>query len=140
MSFIKHIFRDLSDKKLLSRCLKGKTQNPNESFNNIIWSHIPKTIFVGLRTLKFGVNMAVCSFNDGGIGICKILLNCGLKPGNHLIYTMEHLDRARIKNAEKAQNELEKKVRQHKNLLKRKLEDQFEEEEGLQPSYAPGQY
>lgn len=140
MAYIKHIFRDLSDKKLLSRCLKGKTQNPNESFNNIIWSHIPKTIFVSLRTLKFGVNMAVCSFNDGGIGICKILLNCGLKPGNHLISTMEQLDRTRIKNAERAQVEFEKKVRQHKNLLKRRLEDQYEEEEGQQPSYAPGQY
>lgn len=59
MSFIKPIFKDLSKKSLLEKCLKKKTQNPNELFNNIIWSHVPKTIFVGLRTLKLGVDMAV---------------------------------------------------------------------------------
>ena len=33
---IKPIFKDLSDPKLLIRCLGGKTQNPNESLNALI--------------------------------------------------------------------------------------------------------
>eukprot|EP00112_Aurelia_sp_Birch-Aquarium-sp1_P002653 Seg1297.4 transcript_id=Seg1297.4/GoldUCD/mRNA.D3Y31 product="hypothetical protein" protein_id=Seg1297.4/GoldUCD/D3Y31 len=33
---IKPIFRDLSSDELLSRCLHGKTQNANESLNNVI--------------------------------------------------------------------------------------------------------
>lgn len=140
MSFIKPVFRDLSDKNLLARCLKGQTQNQNESFNSVVWNHIPKTTFVHLRTLKLGINMAVCSFNDGGIGICKILINCGLKPGNHLIRTMKQLDLQRIKKADKAQEELEKKIRHSKSLLKRKLDDKFEEEEGEEPSYGAGLY
>lgn len=53
MNFIKPIFKDLY---LLGNCLKGKTQNPNESFNKIIWSHVSKTVFVRLRTLKLGVD------------------------------------------------------------------------------------
>ena len=49
---IKPIFRDLSDSALLTKCLHGHTQNPNESFNNCIWVRIPKTVFVCLNTLK----------------------------------------------------------------------------------------
>lgn len=40
----------------------------------------------------------------------------------------------------KSRNDLEKKARQHKSLQNRKLEDQFEENEGEEPSYAPGVY
>lgn len=138
LNFIKPIFKDLSEKSLLEKCLKGKTQNPNESFNNVIWSHVPKAVFVGLKTLKLGVDLAVCSFNDGGVGLCKIVQNCSLKPGNHLFQTMDKLDWLRIRKWEKAQDDLDKKIRQNKNLLKRKLEDKFEEEEGDQPSYTAG--
>ncbi|GFU76610.1 uncharacterized protein TNCV_1272591 [Trichonephila clavipes] len=41
---IKPIFKDLSHLKLLRRCLGGKTQNPNESLNSLIWKYSPKTI------------------------------------------------------------------------------------------------
>ncbi|GFX81668.1 transposable element Tc3 transposase [Trichonephila clavipes] len=47
------------------KCLHGRTQNPNESFNKCIWERIPKTVFVGIETLKFGVMDAVICFNDG---------------------------------------------------------------------------
>ena len=33
---IEPIFRDLSDEKLLSKCLHGQTQNANEAYNAII--------------------------------------------------------------------------------------------------------
>ncbi|GFU86667.1 uncharacterized protein TNCV_2880871 [Trichonephila clavipes] len=53
------------EKDLLKKCLRGRTQNPNESFNKCIWERIPKTVFVGIETLKFGVMDAVICFNDG---------------------------------------------------------------------------
>jgi len=140
MNFIKPIFKDLSDPSLLEKCVKGKTQNPNESLNNVIWSFIPKVIFVRLNTLRFGVYMAISNFNDGNITTCRIFEKCGLKAGKYLVRAMERLDRRRIMKAEKAQQDLEKKARQHKSLLKRKLDDLFEEEEGDEPSYAPGMY
>ena len=37
MDVIKPIFRDLSKPDLLKRCLGSHTQNPNESFNSVIW-------------------------------------------------------------------------------------------------------
>ena len=44
--------------EVLEKCLLGKTQNPNESLNTVIWSYIPKRIFVELNTLKFRVYIA----------------------------------------------------------------------------------
>ncbi|GFW82018.1 uncharacterized protein TNCV_771471 [Trichonephila clavipes] len=54
---VKKVFRDLTEKDLLKKCLYGRTQNPNESFNKCIWERIPKTVFVVIETLKFGLWM-----------------------------------------------------------------------------------
>ncbi|GFW54485.1 uncharacterized protein TNCV_1608491 [Trichonephila clavipes] len=62
---VKKVFRDLTEKDLLKKCLHGRTQNPNESFNKCIWERIPKTVFVGIETLKIGVMDDVICFNDG---------------------------------------------------------------------------
>ena len=44
---IRPIFMDLSNDELLKKCLHGKTQNNNESINNVIWKRCPKYIYVG---------------------------------------------------------------------------------------------
>ncbi|GFU31573.1 uncharacterized protein TNCV_3539581 [Trichonephila clavipes] len=51
---VKKVFRDLTVNDLLKKCLHGRTQNPNENFNKCIWERIPKTVFVGIETFKFG--------------------------------------------------------------------------------------
>ncbi|GFW19248.1 uncharacterized protein TNCV_255751 [Trichonephila clavipes] len=71
---VKKVFRDLTEKDLLKKCLHGRTQNPNESFNKCIWERIPKTVFVGIETFKFGVMDAVICFNDGYAGRRTVLL------------------------------------------------------------------
>ena len=43
---IKPIYKDLSDSKLLDRCIHGKTQNQNESFNSLIWERLPKSTYM----------------------------------------------------------------------------------------------
>jgi hypothetical protein len=50
MDAIKPVFRDLGSVNFLKRCVHGETQKPNESLNSIIWTRIPKTIFVRLDT------------------------------------------------------------------------------------------
>ena len=50
---------------MLKKCLHGKTQNANESFNGTIWNWIPKATHVGLSTLGSGVYDAVSHFNYG---------------------------------------------------------------------------
>ncbi|GFV89857.1 uncharacterized protein TNCV_4690861 [Trichonephila clavipes] len=67
------IYRDLSHPDLLKKCLHGKTQNPNESFHNVIWSRVTKATFVQIETHSLGVYDAVCSFNDGNVSKLKML-------------------------------------------------------------------
>ncbi|GFU98306.1 uncharacterized protein TNCV_3005901 [Trichonephila clavipes] len=78
---VKKVFRDLTEKDLLKKCLHGRTQNRNESFNKCIWERIPKTVFVGIETLKFGVMDAVICFNDGYVSRIKVFEALGIKTG-----------------------------------------------------------
>jgi len=41
ISKVKPIHIDLSNDKLLEKCLHGKTQNANESFHSTIWNRLP---------------------------------------------------------------------------------------------------
>ena len=59
------IFAELSDERLLEKCLYRKTQNQNKSVNSMIWDQIPKTRYVSLTQLKLGVYDAVANFNIG---------------------------------------------------------------------------
>ena len=44
---LRRLFERLTDSSLLSRCLKGLTQNQNESINGMLWRKCPKTQFCG---------------------------------------------------------------------------------------------
>lgn len=134
-------FKALSNPDLLSKCLKGKTQNPNESLNNVIWSRVPKRTFVSLDPLNFGVFNAVLSYNDGYLSNIKIMERLGLVAGSHMVRTTKRLDWERVRKAEKTVQDLEKKIRQARTLAKRKLEDLYDEnEDPHNPSYSAGNY
>lgn len=136
---LKPIFKSLSDPELLAKCLKGKSQNPNESLNNLIWSRIPKRTFVRLHTLTFGAHDAVLSFNEGFSSKCKILEGLGLEVGSNMLAAMKKMDLDRLRKAEKAMTDLEKKIRQSRTLGKRRLEDIYQESEDPDnPSYGAG--
>ena len=65
MDVIKHVtpvFEELSDDKLLRKCLHGKSQNQNESYNSTIWHRIPKSIFVSATTFHLGVYDAAAHY------------------------------------------------------------------------------
>lgn len=59
------IFERLSEKKLLERCLRGKTQNNNESLHSMIWALSPKRSHASLFTVEAAVAEAVMKFNSG---------------------------------------------------------------------------
>ena len=62
---LKAIFLDLSDEKLLARCVQGATQNPNESINSLVWARCPKHKFNGAGPVQFAAASAVLAFNGG---------------------------------------------------------------------------
>ena len=35
------VYQRLASEQLLGRCTKGRTQNPNESLHNLVWSKCP---------------------------------------------------------------------------------------------------
>ena len=75
---IKSVFEDLSDDRLLKKCLHGGTQNAKEAFHHLVWDRCPKTTFVGRDRLEIAVNDAVIVFNDGDMGRCEIFKKSGL--------------------------------------------------------------
>ncbi|GFU61129.1 uncharacterized protein TNCV_763891 [Trichonephila clavipes] len=81
---------------LIEKCLHGRTQNPNESFNKCIWERIPKTVYVGIETLKFGVMDAVICFNDGYVSRIKVFEALGIKPGYNTERALLIIDNKRI--------------------------------------------
>ena len=78
---LRPIFEDLSSNKQLEKCLHGKTQNANESFNGKIWDRIPKTNYVSLKQLEFGVYDAVANFNIGRKASVLIFEKLNMIPG-----------------------------------------------------------
>ncbi|GFU34567.1 uncharacterized protein TNCV_1992981 [Trichonephila clavipes] len=53
MNAIKPVFNDLSQPKLLQKCLGGNTQNNNESINSLIWKLCPKTLGCGRKIVDY---------------------------------------------------------------------------------------
>ena len=79
----------------MKRCLRGYTQNQNESLNNILWSKCPKCIFCGKRKLEAAAAQAVITWNMGSAGQGEVLKNFGVKElGVHTItgYRKENSD------------------------------------------------
>ncbi|GFV78940.1 uncharacterized protein TNCV_4346991 [Trichonephila clavipes] len=73
MDAVKPIFAELSSPKLLKKCLGGKTQNSNESFNSTVWKYCPKTSGSSKRIVDVAVNKAVVMYNDGMAGRLDIM-------------------------------------------------------------------
>ncbi|KAH7937567.1 hypothetical protein HPB49_013153 [Dermacentor silvarum] len=59
------IYERLSDKKLLERCVRGKTQNSKDSLHSLIWALAPKERHASLFMIEAAVSEAVMNFNAG---------------------------------------------------------------------------
>lgn len=59
------IYVDLSCQELLERCLRGKTQNPNESLHSKLWTKSSKTKFAGYDKVLFAAQVTVLQHNYG---------------------------------------------------------------------------
>lgn len=138
MLAIKPTFRALANPELLRKCLHGKTQNVNESVNNVIWSRVPKKSFVTITTLALGTYDAIATFNDGNITKCNILKAVGIHPSKRTVHAMKLLDCERVRRANAAINDYQRKARREARNLKRRLEENFDEEE--EPAYDPGMH
>ncbi|GFU90649.1 uncharacterized protein TNCV_2092461 [Trichonephila clavipes] len=90
------VFADLSHPALLKKCLGGKTQNPNESLNSLIWKFCPKTIGSRLQIAEIAANLETSVFNDGNQILITILEKFGLKINRNVCVPLAERDNRRI--------------------------------------------
>ncbi|GFX34418.1 uncharacterized protein TNCV_3656561 [Trichonephila clavipes] len=93
---IKPVFADLSHPALLKKCLGGKTQNPNESLNSLIWKFCPKAIGSRLQIAEIAANLETSVFNDGNQILITILEKFGLKINRNVCVPLAERDNRRI--------------------------------------------
>ncbi|GFX91032.1 uncharacterized protein TNCV_5106621 [Trichonephila clavipes] len=135
---IKPVYMNLCDRNLLKKCLHGKTQNPNESFNAILWQVLPKEVFVEHQTLRLGAYIAVVQFNNGFQGLISILNEMGIVSGYYTIRGQKIFDNERIADSKRQSLPTAKTCRRKLRAIRKKRNIKIEEEEGI--TYKTGEF
>ncbi|GFS64251.1 uncharacterized protein TNCV_3945761 [Trichonephila clavipes] len=135
---IKPVFADLSHPALLKKCLGGKTQNPNESLNSLIWKFCPKTIGSRLQIAEIDANLETSVFNDGNEILITILEKFGLKINRNVCVPLAERDNRRIFTSRQRLLESFFEARRAKKIKKSKEIELFQEQEGIY--YYPGEF
>jgi len=136
LQHLRPIFLDLSKDELLHKCLHGKTQNQNESFNGTVWNRLPKTQYIGLDQFELGVYDAVAHFNIGAKAVLKIYEQLGLDPGIFTVDGCSQTNRSRLKKAGRKSLLKTKTQRKIVRGVKKSKSDKQVEKEGT--TYASG--
>ena len=124
------IFKDLGSDSLLKKCLHGKTQNPNESLNQLIWKRCPKDVFVERTALAIGVSSAVLCFNDGEMFLEKVFFKFNMEPGSNLRSYCANRDAARVAKMENQCSTPVKARRKKLRAIRKGFTDRDEVKEG----------
>lgn len=72
---LRPVYERLSNKKLLQRCQKAKTQNANEALRSVIWSVAQKDKNASLFAVEAAVAEAVMRFNLGNQESSSLILH-----------------------------------------------------------------
>lgn len=131
------IYQRLAADNLLSRCLGGHTQNPNESLHSVVWKKCPKSKFVSKYKVDIAVAGAVSEFNQGcWLTVLDCMNTAGLSPGRETANIATKRDMRRLTESKKAKQNKKKKLRLSKKLNKLRKEKNSMEKEG--PTYLSG--
>ncbi|CAF1278188.1 unnamed protein product [Didymodactylos carnosus] len=65
LDLLQKMIEDLTLKELLSRCLRGLTQNSNESLNSVVWSILSKSKNHGFSSVQGAATAASIYFTGG---------------------------------------------------------------------------
>ena len=93
---VRKVINELTYDSLLDKCLHGKTQNQNESFNNMVWERLPKSTFVGLQQLSLGIYDAVSNFSIGAKAIINLYERLSMVPGFYTNIGCDKINKKRI--------------------------------------------
>ncbi|KAK8720399.1 hypothetical protein OTU49_013348 [Cherax quadricarinatus] len=62
---VHEIYKDLTQDDMMKRCIQGRTQNPNESLHQRIWSYCNKALYKNKWQVDFAVSHAIADYNVG---------------------------------------------------------------------------
>ena len=96
------IYKRMSSPVILRKIAHGKTQNTNESLNNLIWVHCPKETFVGKDRPTAAVAEVVAKLNRGNSHIARVLDFMNIPASANTLSALEAMDTVRIKKAQRA--------------------------------------
>ncbi|XP_013398023.2 uncharacterized protein LOC106164605 [Lingula anatina] len=136
---IQPIMDDLSDPVLLQGCLRGLTQNQNESFHSTVWNMVPKDQFQSSNAVTLGLYLAVLYFNDG---LCKsnteLFQSVGIEMSESSRKCFKKLDCVRINRCAKDTSSAQKEKRRSRKRQKLQQVDAFRKVEG--ETYNSGEF
>lgn len=107
---ILQVYKSLTEEHLLRWCLKGRTQNPNESFHSKIWESLPKVHFFGLKTVQYSVTSTVLHHNFGYEG-AELFAEQG-EINSRILHRLRVRDKQRINEATRSKPKKRKREEQ----------------------------
>ncbi|GFT10269.1 uncharacterized protein TNCV_3735361 [Trichonephila clavipes] len=132
---IKPTYLKLCNETLLKKCLHGKTQNCNESYNNILWNIVPKNIFIGLETFRLGALLALILYNSGYAGILSVIRNVNGSLPESVAQELLKFDKQRISTSLRHSLPVAKLSRKKRKAARKTKSTKDEKTEGLVYSY-----
>ncbi|GFU22754.1 uncharacterized protein TNCV_105711 [Trichonephila clavipes] len=132
---IKPTYLKLCNETLLKKCLHGKTQNCNESYNNILWNIVPKNIFIGLETFRLGALLALILYNSGYAGILSVIRNVNGSLPESVAQELLKFDKQRISTSLRHSLPIAKLSRKKRKAARKTKSTKDEKTEGLVYSY-----
>ena len=136
VEFIKPVFDDLSSRKLLEKCVHGKTQNNNECLNKLIWDRCSKEYFVGVETVEEACFSAVSHFNDGRKSILNLFESLHIDPGRFTREQSSNQDSSRLRSSARKSKDNHKTRRKVLRAKRKGFQDKRKAVEGNE--YEPG--
>ena len=138
LELLKPTFMTLSESKLLERCIRGTTQNPNECLNSMVWVRCPKHKHHGVKVVRFAAASAVCHFHKGAICRMEIMEKLSIPGSMHTKQSFQHRDKKRLQRAETQATAKEKRYRQAMKIMQIRREEALRELEGV--TYEAGSF
>lgn len=132
-------YQRLASDSLLERCMKGRTQNANESLHSLIWRKCPKVTFVSKRRVDDAVGGAVAEFNFGCHAVIPEMLDfSSISPGDQTKKLARRKDVRRVKRSTLRASKGYEQKRRCIRLALLRSEEEKKQEEGC--TYAPGSF
>ena len=96
---------------MLQKCRNCKTQNAKESFNGMIWNHVPKATHVILDVSFVGVYDDITHFNNSEKAAWDIIEWLNIDPGYYMTKCCRSVNKPRKRSFIYRMSEPQKKCR-----------------------------